>query len=113
MLKKKFDAVVNENVGLRKEAEDKNNIVDDLEDKIMNFNQRINVKEKEQSKCCVPKAAWETKIKEIRKNHMEEVHELQEQVTKLNKVSKAKDKVEKDLSNARETTKTLKAENCY
>ena len=69
MLKRKF-------VALRKEAEDKNNIVDVLEDKIMNLNQRINVKEKEQSKCCVPKAAWETKIKEIRKNHMEEVHEL-------------------------------------
>ena len=33
MPKKKFDAVVNENVGLRKEAEDKNNIVNVLEDK--------------------------------------------------------------------------------
>ena len=41
---------------------------------------------------------------------MEEVCELQKQVTKLNKVVKAKHKVDKDLSNAQEVIKTLKAE---
>ena len=44
---------------------------------------------------------------------MEEVQELREQLTKLNKVSKAKSKVDRDFSNARETIKNLKAEKSF
>ena len=38
----------------------------------------------------------------MRKKYMEEVRELQELALKLNKILKAKDKVDKDLSNARQ-----------
>ena len=62
--------------------------------------------ENELSKCCAAKAAAESKIKESRKKHVEEARELQEQATKYNKVIKAKNKVNKDLINAREVIKT-------
>ena len=110
MLKNKFNTNVNENVCLRKEVEDKNSFVDVLEANNEELNHRIDSIEKEHSKDCAAKASAEFKIKEMRKKHTEEVHELQDQISKLKKILKAKDKVDKDLSNARETIKALKAE---
>ena len=110
ILKNKLDDVENQNVGLLKEVESKNTIVDVLEANNKTLNRKVDVLENELSRCGAAKAATESKIKESKKKHVEEVRELQEQVTKLNKVVKAKNKVDKDLSNAREVIKTLKAD---
>ena len=110
ILKNKLDDVENQNVGLLKEVESKNTIVDVLKANNKTLNRKVDVLENELSRCGAAKAATESKIKESKKKHLEEVRELQEQVTKLNKVVKAKNKVDKDLSNAREVIKTLKAD---
>ena len=110
ILKNKLDDVENQNVGLLKEVESKNTIVDVLEANNKTLNRKVDVLENELSRCGAAKAATESRIKESKKKHVEEVRELQEQVTKLNKVVKAKNKVDKDLSNAREVIKTLKAD---
>ena len=71
---------------------------------------RLDSIEKEQLKCCASKAASDSKLKENKKKHAEEVRDLQAQVTRLNKALKTKDKVDNDLHNARDTIKALKSE---
>ena len=47
---------------------------------------------------------------EIKNKHTEEIRDIEVRVGKLNKALKAKEKVDHDLNNARETIKTLKSE---
>ena len=108
--KDKIDALVHENLSLVETIEEKNNAVEVMKVTNDNLQNRLDSIQREHSNCCTARASTESKIKGMKKKHSEEVSDLQMQVSKLNKVLKAKDKVVNHLDNAQETIKTLKAE---
>ena len=105
---------MNENVDLAKAVEEANKIVKDVNATNDNLQIKINVMEKDATKYLSEKVNSDSKIKDDKKRHVEEVGKLQEEVKALNKLVKCKDKANYDLNkkleNARESANKFKLE---
>ena len=110
ILKNNYDTIMHENKCLRKEIEEKNDAIEVMEADNGKLRSRLDCLEDEQAKNCVASAPSELRIKEMKNKHTMELRDLKAEVRKLTGALKVKEKVDKDLHNARETIKNLKSE---